>query len=108
MKNETITNSFYSMWKQGIHTDHTLTEELKQHGLDSLQIIETLNFFKKKRLDERQTIGFVLAGIGSFLGFLSCVFTMLDVFPEFRGFVLYGLTSLGIVVATLGLYFIFE
>ncbi len=57
---------------------------------------------------KKQNIGFLLLGIGAFVGFLSCVLTMLDFAPELRGFMLYGLTSLALVLIFIGLYFVFE
>lgn len=102
------TYQLYPLWKDGVHSDITLAEELKQQGLDSLQIIATLNFFKKKKSNEKQTIGFIITAIGAFIGFLSCVFTMLDFAPEMRGFMLYGLTSIAIIVVFIGLFLIFE
>ncbi len=47
-------------------------------------------------------------GIGAFIVFLSCVLTMLDIVPELRGIALYGLTSIGVGLAFLGAYYVFE
>ena len=99
---------FYEKWKANNHTEDVILDELRQHGMDSLQIVEMISFYKKKRNDEKQYLGFILLGVGAFLGFLSCVFTMLDLVPELRGFMLYGLTSLALVVIFVGLYFVFE
>jgi hypothetical protein len=100
--------AYYEQWKATNGSEEIIVEELRQHGMDSLQIIEILNFFKKKKNDERQTTGFTLTGIGAFIGFISCLFTMLDLVPELRGLVLYGLTSLALIFIFIGLYFIFE
>lgn len=99
---------FYERWKENNHTPDVIINELRQQGMDSLQIVEVLNFFKKKHNDEKQFTGFILTGIGAFIGFLSCVFTMLDLIPELRGFVLYGLTSIALLLIMVGLYYIFE
>lgn len=108
MSSTVNTLDFYSKWKEGAHTENSIINELRQYGFDSLQIIETLQQFKKKQLDERQTLGFIITSIGAFLGFVSCVMTMLDIFPDLRGFMLYGLTSLALVFIFIGLYYIFE
>lgn len=102
------TGQLYPLWKDGVHSDDSLMEELKLKGLDSLQIVETLTSFKKKKHTEKQNIGFVVTAIGAFIGFLSCLFTMLDFAPEMRGFMLYGLTSIAILVVFIGLFLIFE
>lgn len=99
---------FYQKWIENNYTEDIIVDELRQHGMDSLQIIEVLNFCKKKYNDEKQYTGFILTGIGAFIGFVSCVFTMLDLIPELRGFVLYGLTSIALVFIFIGLYYIFE
>ncbi|MFN8297138.1 MAG: hypothetical protein U0T69_13145 [Chitinophagales bacterium] len=109
MNNLNISYSdFYYSWKVKNLTEEVFIDELRQNGLDSLQIVEILDFCKKKRNDEKQNIGFVLTGIGAFIGFLSCLFTMLDLIPELRGFMLYGLTSIALVLIFAGLYYIFE
>lgn len=103
-----ISTEYYEKWKSKSLSDNVIVDELRQHGLDSLQIVEILSLFKKKKNDEKQTLGFVILGIGAFIGFLSCVFTMLDLIPELRGFMLYGLTSIALVFIMAGLYFVFE
>ncbi len=103
-----IYEDFYYKWKSTNGSEDVIVNDLRQNGMDSLQIIEVLNFCKKKANDEKQNTGFMLTGIGAFIGFLSCVFTMLDLLPEFRGFMLYGLTSIALVFIFIGLYFIFE
>jgi hypothetical protein len=103
-----VYDDFYYKWKTSNGSEDQIINDLRQNGMDSLQIIEILNFCKKKANDEKQNTGFLLTGIGAFIGFLSCVFTMLDLLPEFRGFMLYGLTSIALVFIFIGLYFIFE
>lgn len=98
----------YKSWKSRNFTEEMITSELKENGLDSLQITELIQHYKKKCCEERQTTGFIITGIGAFLGFISCVLTMLDLFPQFRGFMLYGLTGIGVTIAFVGLYMIFE
>lgn len=98
----------FQKWKTRQLSEEAIKEELIQFGVEELHIPEILHHYKKKCCDDRQTTGFVLTGIGSFLGFISCLFTMLDLVPELRGFMLYGLTSIGLVVIFIGLYLIFE
>jgi hypothetical protein len=104
----TAYSDLYYNWKAKNLSEELIIDELRQNGMDSLQIVEILNFYKKRRNDEKQNMGFILTGIGAFIGFLSCVFTMLDLIPELRGFMLYGLTSIALVFIFVGLYYIFE
>jgi len=100
---------YYEKWKYKNHFDEVIMNELRQHGLDSLQIMELMDYFKKKQENEHLThTGFLITSLGALLGFISCVLTMTDVFPEFRSFILYGMTSVAIVLITVGLYYIFE
>jgi hypothetical protein len=57
---------------------------------------------------KRQFTGFVLMAIGAFLGFISCILTVLNPFPEFYSIILYGLKTLAITIIFWGLYFVFE
>ena len=82
--------------------------DLQNKGFNDSQIIEICSQYKKKKQDIKQKKGFILMAIGAVLGFLSCLFTMLDFFPEWRGVTLYGLTTIGVGVAFLGAYFVFE
>ncbi len=56
----------------------------------------------------RQRRGFTLAGAGAVLGFISCVLTIINPIPELYYIILYGLTSIAILLIFAGLYFIFE
>jgi hypothetical protein len=47
-------------------------------------------------------------GSGAFLGFLSCVLTLINPVPELYNLILYGLTSIAIIIIVLGLYLVFE
>lgn len=101
-------NDYFSKWQSNNTPEELIVNELQQSGLQETQISELLKLYKKKKDEARQQIGFILTAIGAFFGFVSCVFTMLDVFPEMRGFMLYGLTSFGIILVFIGLFLIFE
>jgi hypothetical protein len=64
--------------------------------------------FRKRKIKERQTAGFILLSVGAVLGFFSCLFTIINPIPSLYFIVLYGLTSLAVVIIVLGLYFLFE
>jgi hypothetical protein len=59
-------------------------------------------------LAKRQFNGILLMVIGAFTGFISCVLSLINPIPEFYGIFLYGLTSLAITLALIGLYLLLE
>lgn len=83
-------------------------EVLQNLRQDALSVEEKLKLSRKDRIAKRQTTGFVYMVVGAFLGFLSCVFTITNLFPGATGFVLYGLTSIAVLLVVAGLYFVFE
>jgi len=99
---------YLQKWQSNNTPEEVIINELRQFGLQEVQISELLHQYKKKKIDERQRIGFIITAIGAFFGFLSCIFTMLDLFPDLRGFMLYGLTSFGIILIFVGLFLVFE
>lgn len=52
--------------------------------------------------------GFILLGMGSVVCFSSCILTILNSDPALTGWLLYGLTSLGVIKAFAGLVMVFE
>lgn len=85
-----------------------VSEQLFAQGHDEMSVELLLREFKKLRNAKRQQIGFLLAGFGAFLGLLSCLLTIFNPFPELFNLILYGLTSVAIIIAFVGLYYIFE
>ena len=85
-----------------------VSEQLFAQGHDEMSVDLLLREFKKLRNAKRQQIGFLLAGVGAFLGLLSCLLTIFNPFPELFNVILYGLTSVAIIIAFIGLYYIFE
>jgi hypothetical protein len=56
----------------------------------------------------RRSNGFIVTTAGALLGFISCVMALLNPFPELYHLILYGATSLSIVLVFAGLYLILE
>lgn len=83
-------------------------KELLERGLDEATISMHLKTFKRLRNAKRQVTGFICMGLGAFLGFISCMLTVFNPFPELYNVILYGLTSVAILVICLGMYFVFE
>lgn len=85
-----------------------VAEKLVTEGHDEVSVDLLLREYKKMLIAKRQTTGFVLVTIGAMLGFTSCVLTVFNPFPEYVHFILFGLTSVAITIAFIGLYYIFE
>jgi hypothetical protein len=47
-------------------------------------------------------------GLGAFLGFISCVLSLTNPIPELYNVILFGLTSVAILIIVVGMYFLFE
>lgn len=58
--------------------------------------------------DKKQFNGFFCMGLGAFLGFISCVLSLTNPIPELYNVILYGLTSIAILIIVVGMYFLFE
>jgi len=57
---------------------------------------------------KRQAIGFILLVVGAIIGFVSCVLTLTNIFPGLFYWILYGLTSVALLLILAGLYLVFE
>lgn len=82
--------------------------ELIALGHDAGTIELHLREYRRIRHGKRQVAGFIWMGIGAFLGFISCVLSLTNPFPELYYWILYGLTSFAVVLIFVGLYFVFE
>ncbi|MBP7184839.1 MAG: hypothetical protein KBA06_04980 [Saprospiraceae bacterium] len=99
---------YFSNWKSRNLSAEEIISELREKIDDELHIQEIVKAYKKRVVANRLQTGFKITGAGSFLCFISCVLTMLNVMPEYRSFFLYGLTSIGASLILVGFYFIFE
>lgn len=100
--------TLFTQWMFAGYTNDTIWAELKEKGYLEEQIIEIIEAYKKHRHQVRSKKGFVLIVVGALLGFISCILTILDIFPALRDIILVGLTTLAISIAVLGCYYIFE
>jgi len=103
-----VNTSTIQQWMANKLSPQAVEEEMTANGMDDETIAEYLHAFKHLRNSQRQFTGFICLGIGAFLGFLSCVLTLINVMPQFYNIILYGLTSLAILIILVGLYYVFE
>lgn len=83
-------------------------EKLAAMGYDEETTSLHLREFKKLKYGKRQFIGFVCLAAGAFIGFLSCLLTLINPVPGLYNWTLYGLTSVAVLVIFLGLYYLME
>lgn len=83
-------------------------KELQLKGFDADTVATHLKAFKKARHAKRLSAGFVFMAMGATLGFISTVLTLINPVPELYNYILYGLTSVAILIAFWGLYLVFE
>jgi hypothetical protein len=82
--------------------------QLKMMDFTQEDISNYLKEYQKERYARRRVNGFIGAGVGAVLGFTSCLLTFFNPFPELYNLILFGLTSVAILLICLGLYFLFE
>lgn len=89
--------------------DYKVAEkEMLEKGLDRDAISTNLKEYKRLRNAKKQFAGFICMGLGAFLGFISCVLSIINPVPELYSLFLFGLTSIAILVIVYGLYLVFE
>jgi hypothetical protein len=86
----------------------TVEQKLREDGLDAASITTHLKAFRKLKNARKLQAGFICMAVGAFLGFVSCLLTIINPVPALYNIVLYGLTSVAICVICLGMYFVFE
>ncbi len=103
-----VNTSTIQQWMANKLSPQAVEEEMIAKGMDVETIASYLQAFRRVRNSQRLFTGFICLGIGAFLGFLSCVLTLINVMPQFYNIILYGLTSLAILIILVGLYYVFE
>ncbi len=103
-----VSSSVVQKWIAEKLDKERVEQQLKAQGFGEEVIEAYLSEFSKQKILKKQEAGFIVTGVGAFLGFLSCVLTLTNPIPELFNIILYGLTSLSMIVIFLGLYLIFE
>jgi len=84
-----------------------LEQQLLANGHDSRSIQAYRKAFDQL-VEQRRISAFICLGAGAMLGFISCILTLFNAVPSLYHVILYGLTSLGIMVIFIGLYLLLE
>ncbi len=104
----TISPALIHQWIRDKFDVQRVKEELLSRDFDDDSIDAHVREFKRLKYAKRQTNGFIYLAGGAFLGFISCVLTLINPVPVLYNIILYGLTSISILVICLGLYYLLE
>lgn len=96
------------MWIRNNLDEIEIEKQLQNKGLQNDQILNYIKEYKKTKNAQRQTTGFILLAIGSLIGFVGFILTILNPFPSLYNFFLIGLTSIAAIIICLGLYYLLE
>ncbi|MFZ9388634.1 MAG: hypothetical protein ACO25B_12210 [Chitinophagaceae bacterium] len=93
----------HSLYKKG-HSDEEIILQLREKGAMESRLREILQQVKSSLSARRRSTGFICCGIGIFLLVIGCMFTL---FLFNNGgnirLVMYGLTSIGLVITLKGM-----
>lgn len=104
----TIDADIIQQWIATKTQPESIEKDLTVKGLDAESIKAYLKEFRRLKNAKRQFSGFFFSALGALLGFISCLLTIINPFPELYNVILFGLTSVAILVICYGLYLIFE
>ena len=104
----TVDNTTIQQWIAAKLEPEAIEQQLKETGLDQTSISTHLRAFRKQKNAKKQQAGFICMGLGALLGFISCVLTILNPVPALYNVILFGLTSVSILIICFGLYLVFE
>ena len=108
MNKTAINASDIRLWMNQNLTPKAVEETLISEGYEKSVISEYLIAYSKEKRLKKQQLGFVLMFIGGLTGFVACVLTLINIFPDLHDIFLYGFTSIAICLAFYGLYIVFE
>ncbi len=104
----TVNTAILQEWVEARLEPKAVEDALIAKGFDAASISDHLKEFNRIKNAKRLFAGFFCMGLGAVLGFLSCVITLINPVPELYGIILYGLTSVAILIIFTGLYLVFE
>lgn len=101
-------NDMFEKWSANNHTIEEIKHELRSIIDNDLHIEEIVNAYTTNKSKRRIQRGFLFTAIGAVICFLSVIFTVFDLAPEYRSFFLIWLTVIGLAIILAGFYLIFE
>lgn len=109
MQNQfSIDDKLIQSWIDAKLEPDEVEKRLLVDGLSEEGIAAYLTKYRKERYAGRRFNGFLYAGLGAVLGFVSCLLSIFNPFPTLYVFILFGGTSIAVLLIFVGLYFLFE
>jgi hypothetical protein len=103
-----IDNKLIQSWIEARLSPAEVEQKLRSGGFAEEHIAAYMDGYKKECCAARRFKGFLYISLGGLLGFISCLLSIFHVFPAFSGLILFGLTSVAVLLVFVGLYFLFE
>ena len=103
-----VNQATFEQWLSDKQKPEAVEAELQAKGFTSESIQANLKEYKRRAQNKRNFLGFMYMGIGAFIGFISCVLAILNLWPQWHNFFLFGVTSIGVLLVFKGLYLVFE
>ncbi len=103
-----LSSGLIEKWLRQNIDQESLASELRKSGNDEATIKSYLEAYKKALSQRRQFNAFLLLGIGAFIGFLGCVLSLVNPFPDYYFWILYGSTGLAACIIVAGFYVLLE
>lgn len=103
-----LNNTIIQQWLVDNMDVEKISETLMNQGFSGDSIDEHIRAFTKAKIQQRQTKGILFMAVGAFIGFIGCVVAMINPNPTLYYISMYGLTSLAVVLAFVGFYYLFE
>jgi hypothetical protein len=103
-----IHNTTLQQWVAEKLQSEEIKRRLKVLGYGEEMIDTFLREYKKVRYAKRRNQGFILMGIGALIGFIGCLLSIINPIPSLYYWLLYGFTSISIVIVVMGMYYVVE
>ena len=93
-----VNKSTLQQWVDEKRDIELIKKNLLADGFDDETIEAHIKEFTKLKYGKRQFSGFIVLALGTTLGFLSCLLSVLNPVPELYYWFLYGLTSVALIL----------
>ncbi|MEX1190083.1 MAG: hypothetical protein WED33_12555 [Bacteroidia bacterium] len=105
---EAISQKVLESWISSHYKPEQIMLELQAKGYDENYIHTCIEAFKKALNSRRQFNSILLLGTGAFIGFVGCVLSLINPFPDYYYWILYGSTAVAACIIFAGLYTLLE
>lgn len=98
----------YIQWYSANQKKEQILQHLERQNFSVQDRDEIVKKYYQFKDAKRSHLGWILMLIGGIVGLISCILTILDFMPSLRNLWMYGLTSLGVIIAFYGCYLVME